>query len=1261
MRNLILLTTLFPLLLLLNSCKTGTDDSTNDEMEVNPYIQGFTAGEISRFDPVYILFNEDIDEKKQNEEEIRKHIKISPEVAGTFSFDNSHTIVFRPREGLARETTYKVTADLSGWFPVNKKDREFSFRFSTYPLRVRAQLESMNISEDHLNSYDINFSITTVDREEESIVESLVSYSETVNQVNWQHLPDGKHHLLTLRNIPASEEGRRVLDLSVAKNKQNVPTEKLVSVSIPSIQEFTVYDVQLIVSDQTYIEVTFTQPVDSKQNMDGLVWLEEEGRSDNRSNPNILLETEGNKIKVFPSGTLSGTYDVYVSKEIKSNRGRKLNENVIRQISVSNELPGLDFIGKGVIIPGSGELIIPFKAVYLRGVVVRVVRIMEHNINQFLQVNQLDGKSQLRRVGRLVSRQVIFLDEEGKDLSHWNTYAVDLRKLIDPEPGAIYRVELSFDRDLSAYPCNEEERVTKTKEQLLAENEIAFKQEVSRYDETNQYYYYWDYDYDYDYDSDNTDPCSGSYYSNRYVARNVLATDLGIIAKRNENNEMLVLVRNIVTTEPERGVTVTIHNYQGEVIGSGVTLANGQIYIPMKGGKPFYIMAVSGRQRSYLRVDDGAALSLSSFDVAGEVIQKGIKGFIYGDRGVWRPGDTLYLSFMLNDRNNTLPANHPVVMELYNPNGQLYLKKTLTKGEMGTYAFEMPTDPDAPTGAWNVQVHVGGVTFHKRLRIETIKPNRLKINLTHDQKVLLRKYTLKSDMHVEWLTGAVAKNLKYEIEGTFTPVTTQFNGYPNFIFDDRTKTFNTEEAKFAKGTVDEKGNAKIESSFSVGSKAPGMLNLSLFTRVYEESGDFSIDGDQLLYSPYNVYAGIRSPQTTMDHLDTGKEYTFDIASVTYEGKPSPDRELEVQIYKVSWYWWWNSNNNTLANYISESHRKPVRTSTVKTGTNGQTNLKLTFNQDEWGTYYIMVKDKLSGHTTGVMSYFDWPGWAGRRDTERGSNANILSFNTDKKNYNVGEKIRLTIPSAAGSRAVVSVENGSRVVSVTDHNGQAGETVIELPATEEMMPNAFLHVTLLQPHANTQNDAPIRMYGVMPVEVTSPESHLRPEIRTADEIRPEEKYEVTVSEKDGREMSYTLAIVDEGLLDLTRFRTPDPWQFFNAREALGITTWDLYNYIVGAYGGRIEQVFSIGGDDALGSGRKAVVNRFKPVVEFAGPFYLKKGEKKRHTFTMPNYNGRVRVMVVAGDGAAYGHTEKSVMVRKPLMLLGTLPRIIGTSE
>ena len=529
------------------------------------------------------------------------------------------------------------------------------------------------------------------------------------------------------------------------------------------------------------------------------------------------------------------------------------------------------------------------------------------------------------------------------------------------------------------------------------------------------------------------------------------------------------------------------------------------------------------------------------------------------------------------------------------------------------------------------------------------------------EKTLLRGEPMDARLHVEWLQGAIARNLKYDIQGTFIATPTTFEGYKGFYFDDPSRVFNTEESKLISGVTNERGDATVQARFELGSTAPGMLQANLVTRVYEESGDFSIDADRMLYSPYRRYAGIKSPQKDKEQLNTGANYTYEVASVDYLGKPQANTELDVKVYKVYWYWWWDSNSSGLANYVSDSYNKPVKTFTVRTDGAGRGTFQLSFPDKEWGTYFISVKDKESKHSTGVMSYFDWPYNEGRRNTDGSESATMLSFKIDKDSYTPGEKMVVTFPSTKGSRAIISIENGVRVLSLTEHTCEDKQTTVRLDVTKDMQPNAYVYITLLQPHGITKNDLPIRLYGVVPFTVTSPESHLTPVIQSPAELKPDASYTVSVFEKNGKEMAYTLAIVDEGLLDLTRFRTPEPWKAFNAREALGVNTWDLYNYVVGAYGGRIEQLFSIGGDDALNKGPKAIVNRFKPVVRFDGPFLLKKGKTARHTYQMPNYNGRVKIMVVAGNGEAYGHADKSVMVRKPVMLLGTLPRVIGVGE
>ena len=204
--------------------------------------------------------------------------------------------------------------------------------------------------------------------------------------------------------------------------------------------------------------------------------------------------------------------------------------------------------------------------------------------------------------------------------------------------------------------------------------------------------------------------------------------------------------------------------------------------------------------------------------------------------------------------------------------------------------------------------------------------------------------------------------------------------------------------------------------------------------------------------------------------------------------------------------------------------------------------------------------------------------------------------------------------------------------------------------------------MVQPHANTSNDLPMRMYGIVPIKIENPKSKLEPQIVSAKRWEPDSDVEIVVSEAKGRSMAYTIAIVDDGLLDLTRFKTPSPYGAFNAKEALSVKTWDVYDYILGAFNGDNERILAIGGDDeAVDSEKANSANRFKPIVLHFGPFELKKGKKETHKFHFPNYVGSVRAMVVAVGDEAYGNADVTIPVRKPLMVQPTLPRVLGSGE
>ena len=153
----------------------------------------------------------------------------------------------------------------------------------------------------------------------------------------------------------------------------------------------------------------------------------------------------------------------------------------------------------------------------------------------------------------------------------------------------------------------------------------------------------------------------------------------------------------------------------------------------------------------------------------------------------------------------------------------------------------------------------------------------------------------------------------------------------------------------------------------------------------------------------------------------------------------------------------------------------------------------------------------------------------------------------------------------------------------------------------MTPNVYVSVTLIQPHEGKDNDRPIRLYGIIPLRVQDPATVLAPRVKAPDEWKPESTVSVEVSEANGRPMTYTLAIVDEGLLGLTGYKTPDLHDQFYKKEALGVSTWDLFDYVAGAYGGELERLLALGGDDSAASGEnKEAKKRFPPVVRFVGP-------------------------------------------------------------
>jgi alpha-2-macroglobulin len=1190
---------------------------------------------------------------------LKNVFSFEPAIKGHAVWISERVIEFIPDEPLPANQFYNAGFKLEKVMEVPGKFSEFPFQFSTYPQNLFVTVDGLRTYDDYqVELQKVTGKITTSDYEDTAALRKTITVTcnGKIMPIQWSYSYRANEFYFYVEGITRTEK-QGLLTVSWNGEPIHAAASGKQDLVIPALGDFSVTEARVIDNEDQHVELTFSDPISYNQNLKGIVSVQ--------GVDNLTYAIDGNVVKLFLPNRIEGERLVTVTSGVKNFKGYKMNAAYSQSVTFEEPRPLVRIKGNGCILPNSNGLIFPFEAISLKAVDVRVIKIFENNVHQFLQTNNLDGADELTRVGKIVAERKVKLDyDKNMNLKQWNKHVLDLGKLIEPDPGAIYRVSIKFSKDYALCNCEGvEEEITEGVMEGGEEGETATavtesKSEDSDWNERNWNHYGsfgGGYDHWYYYD-ENYSPCNTNYYYGKAVSRNILASDLGLIYKLDDNKMSHAFVSDMLTAKPIGGATLEYYDYARQLIASGVSDANGMLDVQLR-RKPFLLLARYGKQRGYLKLLDGYTNSLSKFDVEGEMVQKGVKGFIYGERGVWRPGDSLFLTFIMEDKEQRLPPNHPVKFELQDPNGTVIWQATKSRNFNGMYDFRTATGAEAPTGNYTAVARVGNRAFRQSLKIETVKPNRLKIYMDFGKE---NKDSLVK-LSVKWLHGALAKNLYASVNVNVNQAKTSFDKFRSYEFDSPIRNYYADALEVWGGNLNEKGEASFGNELSVGTTAPGMLRATYVTKVFEEGGDFSIDRYSIPYSPYETYVGLHVPEKKGydNTLETGNNYKFEVVTVNEKGKLVNAPKLQVKIYKIQWRWWYERSEEDLASYISRAGTLVMKDTLIGTK-EGRAAFNFRINYPEYGRYLVTVTDLVGGHETGKVVYIDWPYWS-RGNRSGSENASMLNFACDKEKYTTGESIKLSFPSPSDGTALVSIETGSKVVNKFWIPTKKGETTYEIPATKEMAPNAYVHVTLLQPHASTKNDLPIRMYGVVPVMVDDPLTHLYPEIRMLDVVQPESFTQIRVKEKNGRKMNYTLAMVDEGLLDLTRFKTPQPWNTFYAREALGVKTWDMYDAVIGAYAGKLDKLLSLGGDGSEDNAKGVKANRFKPMVKFMGPFTLEAGQELTHQVAIPNYVGSVRVMVVAQEEGAYGNVEKAVAVRKPLMLLATLPRVLGPQE
>ncbi|MDD4141660.1 MAG: MG2 domain-containing protein [Bacteroidales bacterium] len=1196
-------------------------------------ITEYTAGRITQKQDLIIRFNPDVTLKRVFGEVLPPTVfKITPRVKASPYWVDEYTIGLKFSENLQPDVVYTadfVIKDLVD-MPDNIDNFSFNFFVKSQNFSVTDKWYVVENDTECAYRFVIEFvnpveAARTIDMLDKSVRKS---YNCSTEQLSANVVA------LTVAGISRTESAPEIL---IDGDKLDINKSVEEKLDVFSVNTLKVVSTQtLLDGNSKYVRMDFSNPLNASSNPFSFLQFSKAVEYNSEVNKNSLF--------IYFTGESAEDADLEITVDpyFYDNNNNKLGASYVYKVEDTDVLPEIQWSDNGMIIPSAEDVSISFKAKGLNAVVLRICRVYNDNILYAIRSNSLYYG--VRDVGRLERK--IKLDLSSSDYKTWNTYGFVLSDYVEALPGDVFLLTLDFDMSCYAYACDAGDEA----ESIMDVDETPYWDGIG--------YDYKHYYYEGDWWVHRNDPCNRSYYNNVDIYKSVSVSNLAVTAKINDLGEADVFVRDISTAAPVNKAKVTIYNYQAQPIAEAKTDYDGKALLNFT-MTPYIVSAADDKgNKSYLQLQDNEALSLSKFDVSGKLISNNINGFIYSNRDVWRPGDSLSLNFMLSDKDNAIPANFPVILEVYDPNGRLYEKKINNSPVGNIYSFNFATNAADPTGYWQAAIKIGNNSFAKKLRVETVKPNRLQINMDLPKTVRLTNASSVL-LSAKWLNGLKASNLSAVVDATVTPTITSFDNYKDYSFDNDSRSNYSDFLTIFNGDLNAQSSATISLSPLKDLEYTGFAKLSMLVKVFEQSGDFSITSRSTTLSPFKQYVGVRLPEPTSkygSYYYTDKDWSFDVVIVSDNGSPVKNPATTTYtLYKLENYWWWDNRTDELAKYAKGTYAAPVLKKQISAGQNSFT---LNLKDEAWGAYLLVVNNDAGEHFFSKVIYFDTE-YGYHHSSQLSDAPALLSLKCDKDEYQVGEKVNISFAANASSKAIVTVESASKILETYVYNNLKDDAVISFTAKDIMTPNVYVYVSLIQPY-NSNNDLPIRLYGVAPVTVNNPEAKLNPVISMPKESSSNSQVEISVSEAKGKAMTYTLALVDEGILGLTAYKTADPYSYFYAKQALNIRTWDNYGDVLSATTGLLNPVYAIGGDEGLINPETALSKRFTAVARQLGPFELAAGATKTHKVFIPEYMGSLRVMVIASNKTknAFGATADNITVKDPLMIVTTAPRVLS---
>jgi alpha-2-macroglobulin len=738
----------------------------------------------------------------------------------------------------------------------------------------------------------------------------------------------------------------------------------------------------------------------------------------------------------------------------------------------------------------------------------------------------------------------------------------------------------------------------------------------------------------------------------------VIVSDIGLSAMKGSDG-LTVFARSLDSAKPENGITLQLIARNNDVLGSVVTNADGKArFAPgmlrgLGGAQVSHVIARSRAGDLNLLRLDGAALDLSERGVDGAAaVTASLDAFLYTERGIYRPGETVRVSGLLRSPRMVAQPNLPLLFGVYRPDGTELYKVRSVGDHLGSYDVPVKIPAGARSGAWEVRAYLDpkqASLGQARFRVEDFVPQRIELTAKSSKDMISRGEVFTATASAKFYYGPAAADLPVEVAGDVVADDTPFAKYSGWQFGRTEENFNSVAIAPTRIATDAAGNADIAVDMGDIPDTTRPLKARLGITLFDVSGRpiYTQVTARVRTSP--VYVGLKP--AFAGYVGEKEPAPFEVVALSDTGKEIPGKALSVAWIREDYDYSWYIENGSWYSRTSVTDIT-VADDRVKTNTLGRAKIAHGF---EGGRYRVEVRD---ADGDAIATYRFDAGWWSSGETSNAPDA--LELNLKSADVTSGNSLTAFVKAPFDGEALVAVVASDVVYTTTAQVSKAGNT-ISVPVSSDWGAGAYLMVTGYRPKAGQPSPMPVRAMGLAWFGIDKQKRTLPVSFTVPAETLPRQKITLPLFIKGASgDVGVTIAAVDEGVLALTRFSSPKPEDHYLGQRQLGLDVYDHYGQLIQPANGA-EGNLRTGGDMAMENATGNTTRSTKVIALFTRTVSLDGNGKGSVTLDLPDFNGRLRLMAVAWSERGVGSGEANLIVRDPVVADIILPRFIAPGD